>query len=158
MANIIKGTKETIGMAPSRPIRRAVQSWLKALVTTPKAARMENTFITTALSGTNSERKASRRKNKESTSTIPYHQGQLVRDLARLGDDVVSQSIYEVLGRTRGGRGGCCHGIDRGVALLVDQRQGYLVYALGLLKVRAQGGEPRVVGLGFEELLLVLLP
>ena len=140
---------------------------------------MENTFITTALSGTNSERKASRRKNKESTSTIPYHQGQLVRDLARqfyvtcgrptevsahllavgrLGNDVVSQAIYEVLGRTRGGRSGCCHGIDRGVALLVDQRQGYLVYALGLLKVRAQGGEPRVVGLGFEELLLVLLP
>src|SRR5215211_6526114 len=118
---------------------------------------MENTFITTALSGTNSERKASRRKNKESTSTIPYHQGQLVRDLARLVY-VTCGRPTEVLGRTRGGRGGCCHGIDRGVALLVDQRQGYLVYALGLLKVRAQGGEPRVVGLGFEELLLVLLP
>jgi hypothetical protein len=61
IANIIKGTKETIGMAPSRPIRRAVQAWLKAYVTTPKAARMEKMFITTALSGTNSERSLSAR-------------------------------------------------------------------------------------------------
>src|SRR5829696_3196827 len=119
---------------------------------------MENTLITTALSGTNSERKASRRKNKESTSTIPYHQGQLVRDLARLvyvtcgrptevsahllalgrlGNDVVSQGIYEVLGRARGGRGGRCHGVDGGVALFVYQRQGHLVYPRGLLKVCA---------------------
>jgi hypothetical protein len=32
---------------------------------------MERTFITTALSGTNSERKASRSKKNESTSTSP---------------------------------------------------------------------------------------
>src|SRR5215203_2298430 len=67
------------------------------------------------------------------------------------------EGSYEVLGRARGGRGGRCHGIDCGVAVFVDQWKSYLVYALGLLKVRAQGGEPRVRGLGFEELLLVLL-
>jgi hypothetical protein len=53
---------------------------------------------------------------------------------------------------TRGRRGGRCHSVDSGVALFVDQRQSYLIYALGLLKVCAQGGEPRVGGLGFKEL------
>ena len=45
---------------------------------------MENTFITTALSGTNSERKASRSKKNESTSTIPITRGSLLEiSLAR---------------------------------------------------------------------------
>jgi hypothetical protein len=107
------------------------------------------------------------------------HQGQLARDLARqvdvacgrptdvgahqlalgrLENDVVSQGIYEVLGRTRGGRGGRCHRVDGGVALVVDQRKAYRVHTPGLLKIRAQAGEPRVRGLGLKELLLVLLP
>src|SRR5918994_6275045 len=137
---------------------------------------MENTFITTALSGTNNERKASRSNMNEHD---PDHQGQLARDLARqvdvtcgrstdvrahlltlgrLGNDVVSQVIYEVLGRARGRRGGRCHGVDGGVALVIYQRQGHRVDALCLLKVLTQGGEPRVRGLGLKELLLVLLP
>src|SRR5215211_1449671 len=131
---------------------------------------MENTFITTALSGTKSERE---------DEHDPNDQRKLVRDLARqidvarrrpadvrlhmlafrgLGEDVITQVAHEVLGRARGGRGGRGHGVDGGGALLVDQRISHLVHALGLLKVLAQVGQPRVRGLRLQELLLFVLP
>src|SRR5215211_2393675 len=109
----------------------------------------------------------------------PNDQRKLVRDLARqidvarrrpadvrlhmvafrgLGEDVITQVAHEVLGRARGGRGGRGHGVDGGGALLVDQRISHLVHALGLLKVLAQVGQPRVRGLRLQELLLFVLP
>src|SRR5215212_9142655 len=109
----------------------------------------------------------------------PDHQRKLVRDLARqvdvarrrpadvrlhmlafrgLGEDVVAQGVDEVLGRARGGRGGRGHGVDGGGTLLVDERISHLVHSLGLLKVLAQVGQPRVRGLRLQELLLLVLP
>src|SRR5215211_3759284 len=75
-----------------------------------------------------------------------------------LGEDVVAQGVDEVLGRARGGRGGRGHGVDGGGTLLVDERISHLVHSLGLLKVLAQVGQPRVRGLRLQELLLLVLP
>ena len=71
------GKKEMIGPVPSTPIRLAPQPHWKTATIRPKAAPMLSRFITTAFSGTRTERKTAISSSAESRTTTPMKSGSL---------------------------------------------------------------------------------
>jgi hypothetical protein len=73
MANIIIGTKATIGTVSSRPTRFFCQPHWKIATTTPYAAPIDSRFMIAAFSGTRIDRNTIMSSTNDRAMTVPMN-------------------------------------------------------------------------------------
>ncbi len=88
MANSIIGAQGSIGAPPATPITLPNQPHWKTATMTPYAAPIDSRFITTALSGTSTDRNTARSSTKLSSRTAPMNHG-------RRADSTVEKSMSD---------------------------------------------------------------